>query len=161
MKAIQIAAGCEHSAIISDQGILLTWGHGDGGRLGHGENNQCLLPTPVQALSMMKLLPQDVHCGDKFTIILVKPIFSLDDKAESEHNNNSSSSTSSNSHNNKSFHCIPFTSTSTSPSVKYSERWFQGDIAQLRDELTATTRLKMESDSLTAAPAAIAATGNP
>jgi hypothetical protein len=52
---------------------MYTWGHGDGGRLGHGDGAQCPLPTPVKALDMMSLAPQEVHCGDKFTVVLVKP----------------------------------------------------------------------------------------
>ena len=40
MKMVHIAAGCEHSAAINSEGVLFTWGHGDGGRLGHGDNNQ-------------------------------------------------------------------------------------------------------------------------
>lgn len=32
-----VSAGCEHSAAIDSRGVLYTWGHGDGGRLGHGD----------------------------------------------------------------------------------------------------------------------------
>ena len=31
-KIVKISAGCEHSACIDSNGILYTWGHGDGGR---------------------------------------------------------------------------------------------------------------------------------
>ena len=48
-----ISAGCEHSAVISDDGMLYTWGHGDGGRLGHGDNEAKSVPTPVEALVTM------------------------------------------------------------------------------------------------------------
>jgi alpha-tubulin suppressor-like RCC1 family protein len=55
VKVAVIAAGCEHSAVVSETGILYTFGHGDGGRLGHGENSQCLTPSPVLALALMNV----------------------------------------------------------------------------------------------------------
>ena len=73
LKIISISAGCEHSAAITDTGLLYTWGHGDGGRLGHGDNNQCTLPVPVQAMTLMHIRPTDVHCGDKFTVVIGRP----------------------------------------------------------------------------------------
>lgn len=51
-----VSAGCEHScAVCRDSGIVYTWGHGDGGRLGHGDNAPKLLPTKVKALSTMNV----------------------------------------------------------------------------------------------------------
>jgi E3 ubiquitin-protein ligase HERC2 len=50
---ISISAGCEHSAAISEDGVLYTWGHGDGGRLGHGDSDPLSIPTPVLALKQM------------------------------------------------------------------------------------------------------------
>ena len=71
VTVVKIGAGSEHSAAISDKGIVYTWGHGDGGRLGHGDNSQCLLPSPIVCVTMMNSTPLDMHCGDKFTILLV------------------------------------------------------------------------------------------
>ena len=34
---VQAEAGCEHSVALTSDGELYTWGHGDSGRLGHGE----------------------------------------------------------------------------------------------------------------------------
>ena len=54
-----LAAGAHHSLAVTDQGALLTWGDGGGGRLGRGDinslvgvyiNADCLTPTPVEAL---------------------------------------------------------------------------------------------------------------
>ena len=70
---VKISAGCEHrqddilfntniivisyfhrcSAAISSDGDLYTWGHGDGGRLGHGDCVAYCVPTLVQPLRTM------------------------------------------------------------------------------------------------------------
>lgn len=50
---VHISAGCEHSAAITEDGAMYSWGHGDGGRLGHGNNAQCFSPTVVEAFSIM------------------------------------------------------------------------------------------------------------
>ena len=67
---VHISAGCEHSAAIARDGSLFTWGHGDGGRLGHGDNSQSMLPARVLPLQMNGVTPFSVHCGDKFTVVL-------------------------------------------------------------------------------------------
>ncbi|RYH25810.1 hypothetical protein EON65_15255 [archaeon] len=73
MKVIAFSAGCEHSAAITADGEVYTWGHGDGGRLGIGSNSQSFVPLKVDALSSMKLKSKFVHCGDKFTAVLCEP----------------------------------------------------------------------------------------
>ena len=93
LKIISISAGCEHSAAITDTGLLYTWGHGDGGRLGHGDNNQCTLPVQVQAMTLMHVRPTDVHCGDKFTVAIGRPeedVIALSSSASAMNNVSSS-----------------------------------------------------------------------
>lgn len=70
---VAFSAGCEHSAAITADGEVYTWGHGDGGRLGLGNNAQSFVPVKVDALSSMKLKSKYVHCGDKFTAVLGEP----------------------------------------------------------------------------------------
>eukprot|EP01035_Chromulina_nebulosa_P018786 gene18786-24553_t len=77
-KIVNISAGCEHSAAITDKGELFMWGHGDGGRLGLGDNNQCSVPTTVSLFKKMGLSVYNVYCGDKFTIAITKPVRSSD-----------------------------------------------------------------------------------
>ena len=44
-----VAAGQNHSLAVTDTGALLTWGKGEGGRLGHGEDQaNKLVPTGVE-----------------------------------------------------------------------------------------------------------------
>lgn len=61
VKIVFVAAGCEHSAAVSDNGTLYTWGHGEGGRLGHGDNVQCSIPTPVLPFGIMNLRYRYCH----------------------------------------------------------------------------------------------------
>ncbi|KAJ8960520.1 hypothetical protein NQ318_013805 [Aromia moschata] len=46
-----INAGYRHSAAITDDGRLFTWGEGDHGRLGHGDSNGRHVPTQVADLA--------------------------------------------------------------------------------------------------------------
>lgn len=55
VKLIFISAGCEHSAAISEDHQLFTWGQGDGGRLGFGTNSPVFTPTQVTVFELMKL----------------------------------------------------------------------------------------------------------
>ena len=50
-----ISAGCEHSCAVSVDGHAYSWGHGDGGRLGLGDNNPRLLPTLIKSLISMRV----------------------------------------------------------------------------------------------------------
>ena len=43
-----ISAGYRHSAAVTDDGSLYTWGEGDFGRLGHGDSQSRFLPTRVK-----------------------------------------------------------------------------------------------------------------
>ncbi|XP_031253249.1 ultraviolet-B receptor UVR8-like [Pistacia vera] len=38
-KVVQIAAGAEHSALVTDNGIIMTWGWGEHGQLGLGNTS--------------------------------------------------------------------------------------------------------------------------
>jgi alpha-tubulin suppressor-like RCC1 family protein len=53
IKVVHLAGGCEHTAALTSDGEVYTWGHGDGGRLGHGNNAQCFIPTKVASVEMM------------------------------------------------------------------------------------------------------------
>lgn len=74
-----ISAGCEHSGVITEDGKLFTWGHGDGGRLGHGDNEPRTVPTQVIALDKMHaryssfLLPQftTIRIGHWLSVVVI------------------------------------------------------------------------------------------
>ncbi|ETP41294.1 hypothetical protein F442_11516 [Phytophthora nicotianae P10297] len=46
-RVVQIACGYRHTALITDDRHLYTFGHGECGRLGHGNEEDCTDPIPV------------------------------------------------------------------------------------------------------------------
>ena len=77
---VQAEAGCEHSVALTSDGALYTWGHGDSGRLGHGETKSENKPRKLQlsrnksetkneSNSALKVL--SIAVGDKYNMIIV------------------------------------------------------------------------------------------
>lgn len=62
-KIRDIACGSAHSAAISSQGELYTWGLGEYGRLGHGDNNTLLKPKMIHKLIGQRVV--QVACGSR------------------------------------------------------------------------------------------------
>eukprot|EP00096_Caligus_rogercresseyi_P005963 TRINITY_DN22061_c0_g1_i1.p1 TRINITY_DN22061_c0_g1~~TRINITY_DN22061_c0_g1_i1.p1 ORF type:complete len:496 (+),score=112.53 TRINITY_DN22061_c0_g1_i1:91-1488(+) len=58
-----IACGSSHSAAISSNGELYTWGCGEYGRLGHGDNVTQMRPKQVKALAGKRVI--QVACGSR------------------------------------------------------------------------------------------------
>ena len=65
---VQISAGYRHSAAVTDDGFLYTWGEGDFGRLGHGDSQSRFIPTLVKELSDGDV--GQVSCGASHTLAL-------------------------------------------------------------------------------------------
>ncbi|KAM3626014.1 uncharacterized protein V6R79_021387 [Siganus canaliculatus] len=63
-----VSAGYRHSAAVSEDGELYTWGEGDFGRLGHGDSNSRNIPTLVKDISNVG----EVSCGSSHTVALSK-----------------------------------------------------------------------------------------
>ncbi|KAG5682896.1 hypothetical protein PVAND_012214 [Polypedilum vanderplanki] len=61
LSVIDIACGSAHSAAITSEGHLLTWGKGRYGRLGHGDSEDQLKPKVVEGLLGYRVI--DVACG--------------------------------------------------------------------------------------------------
>ncbi|XP_075155337.1 E3 ubiquitin-protein ligase HERC2 [Haematobia irritans] len=66
VKSVHV--GCSYSAAISYNGTLYTWGRGTYGRLGHGNSDDKLLPTPVAALAEHKIIDVALGSGDAHTL---------------------------------------------------------------------------------------------
>ena len=58
-----VACGSSHSAAITSNGELYTWGCGEYGRLGHGDNVTQLRPKQVKALAGQRVI--QVACGSR------------------------------------------------------------------------------------------------
>ena len=50
MNVTHVACGSNHSAVIVDNKQLYTWGSGEFGRLGHGDEESQTLPKLVSAI---------------------------------------------------------------------------------------------------------------
>ncbi|KAE8993748.1 hypothetical protein PF011_g17013 [Phytophthora fragariae] len=74
-RVVQIACGYRHTALITDDRHLYTFGHGECGRLGHGTQEDCTDPMPVgyftslieaEGVSVGGVV--DVSCGREHTM---------------------------------------------------------------------------------------------
>ena len=65
---MQVACGHRHSALITAQGLLYTFGHGECGRLGHGNENTLAVPCVVQYFLDRSITVTDVACGHEHTL---------------------------------------------------------------------------------------------
>ncbi|KAF0719156.1 Aste57867_1246 [Aphanomyces stellatus] len=62
---VQIACGSGHTVVLDDKGDVYTWGRGDDGRLGHGDNGWKFVPRLVEALQNKHI--KQVTCGSYHT----------------------------------------------------------------------------------------------
>ncbi|KAM0894961.1 hypothetical protein ACQ4PT_024124 [Festuca glaucescens] len=70
-QVAQIAAGTEHSALVTDSGALFTWGWGEHGQLGLGDTCDQVVPQRVNLggrSSGSSVSSLGVYCGSGFTI---------------------------------------------------------------------------------------------
>ncbi|CAM9907301.1 unnamed protein product, partial [Laminaria digitata] len=68
LKVVRVAASKFHSAAVTSCGHLFTWGHGRSGRLGHGNEEVCMLPTKVEGLASQRVT--DVAASETHTAAL-------------------------------------------------------------------------------------------
>lgn len=61
----QIACGSGHTVVLTTDGEVFTWGRGDDGRLGHGDNGWKYVPRPTQSLAGQVVV--QVTCGSYHT----------------------------------------------------------------------------------------------
>eukprot|EP01026_Neomeris_dumetosa_P076364 TRINITY_DN8188_c0_g1_i10.p2 TRINITY_DN8188_c0_g1~~TRINITY_DN8188_c0_g1_i10.p2 ORF type:complete len:238 (+),score=32.05 TRINITY_DN8188_c0_g1_i10:40-753(+) len=65
---VGIACGSAHSAALLDNGMVLTWGRGEDGQLGHGDAEDRVIPTIVEGLTHVQ--PKTIVCGAEFMAVL-------------------------------------------------------------------------------------------
>jgi RCC1 and BTB domain-containing protein len=61
----QIACGSGHTVVLTTDGEVFTWGRGDDGRLGHGDNGWKYVPRIIQSLTGQVVV--QVTCGSYHT----------------------------------------------------------------------------------------------
>lgn len=70
-QVITVACGGNHTAAVTSDGKLYTFGQGDHGQLGHGSSwLEC--PTPKQVTSLGNIHVQYVACGESHTAVITK-----------------------------------------------------------------------------------------
>eukprot|EP00752_Nemacystus_decipiens_P017544 g15723.t1 len=62
---VQVACGSGHTVVLSEDGTVYTWGRGDDGRLGHGDNGWKYVPRVVEALEGHRIV--QATCGSYHT----------------------------------------------------------------------------------------------
>lgn len=74
IQVSKIAAGGRHSAAVSSCGKLMTWGWGEEGQLGHGNEKNGHLPRPCKLprVASSICVPTDVALGLCHTLVLVR-----------------------------------------------------------------------------------------
>ena len=60
-KVTFVSACSYHTACVTDDGFAYTWGEGEFGRLGHGDEKNSFTPKPVEGLFDVKV--KEIHCG--------------------------------------------------------------------------------------------------
>ncbi|KAL9246424.1 hypothetical protein vseg_019960 [Gypsophila vaccaria] len=71
-KVVQIATGAEHSAVVTGDGEIYTWGWGEHGQLGLGNTSDQTSPQLVdlQNVNSRNSLMLRVYCGSGFTFVV-------------------------------------------------------------------------------------------
>lgn len=68
VKVVQVACGDFHTAALIDCGVVFSWGKGDDGRLGHGDEVTCLSPKQIEALNPFNIVY--IACGFFSTAVI-------------------------------------------------------------------------------------------
>jgi len=69
---VQISCGENHSAALTADGRVLTWGRGKYGALGLGDFESRSYPTVVRSLAGAGVKGRMVSCGDDHTVLLAE-----------------------------------------------------------------------------------------
>lgn len=70
MRVVQVACGGYHSAVLTDDGRVLTWGRGGDGQLGHGSWSNGRIPKVVEALAHLRVVY--ITCGSFSTAAITE-----------------------------------------------------------------------------------------
>ena len=65
---VAISAGRDHSLVLTDDGVVLSFGRGGFGKLGHGDSLVRLEPTPIEALRGVRVVA--IAAGEAHSLLL-------------------------------------------------------------------------------------------
>jgi Regulator of chromosome condensation (RCC1) repeat len=68
MDVKQISCGLTHCGLVTESGLVFTWGAGDQGMLGHGNRQTVMAPKSIITLTKMKAL--SISCGAYHTAVI-------------------------------------------------------------------------------------------
>ena len=83
-KVVYVATGNAHTVCIDEDGEVYTWGFGQNGRLGHGNEKSLALPKLVDGLAGKRC--SSVACGGSHTLVLAQngKVFSFGDNSHGQ-----------------------------------------------------------------------------
>lgn len=67
-EIVKVTCGWDHSLAVSSQGTIFSWGSGSNGKLGHGDEENCDVPTAIR--SMIGKYVKDVKAGCEHSVML-------------------------------------------------------------------------------------------
>ena len=68
VRVVAIVAGLDHSMVLTDEGIVLSFGLGEFGQLGHGDRNHQLAPKVIEALRDRRVV--SLATGSVYSMVL-------------------------------------------------------------------------------------------
>ncbi|KAG1708906.1 hypothetical protein DVH05_022538 [Phytophthora capsici] len=71
---LQISCGAMHAGLVTTDGQAYTWGSGDGGRLGHGDNSSYVNPKLIEALKTDIIVELACACWHSVAVVLIPPL---------------------------------------------------------------------------------------
>ncbi|ETP53879.1 hypothetical protein, variant 1 [Phytophthora nicotianae P10297] len=74
LRVTQITCGAMHAGLVTSDGQAYTWGSGDGGRLGHGDNTSYVNPKLVEALKTDIIVELACACWHTVAVVLIPPL---------------------------------------------------------------------------------------
>ena len=67
-RAVSVAAGTAHSLALTANGAVWSWGSGGDGQLGHGDEQDQLLPKKVEAFAAQRVLAVSAGCDNSLAL---------------------------------------------------------------------------------------------
>ncbi|KAL3663502.1 hypothetical protein V7S43_011390 [Phytophthora oleae] len=74
LQVSQISCGAMHAGLVTTDGQAYTWGSGDGGRLGHGDNTSYVNPKLIEGLKMDIIVELACACWHSVAVVLIPPL---------------------------------------------------------------------------------------